>query len=566
MKNYRTILLTAAIMLAAACQKAEMNIDGNQEIGQGLVFSASLSGTPESKSYFQNTDGTQHNLVWSGYDCLGIYNYTAALTSAEAQKVNGAKTAAAAIDSEDRTLAKFTAPGENWTKEDVQEYWFYAYYPELGENARTEANGIVSGLSIPDVQTEGFGKYHICSASEPVKVQKEDIGSSPIALNFVPRTALFSVHTYIAAENRDFSTAGLKSIKVTFDGVDKNSNAYYAAGEYSLDLKDGSLSYTGNGSKSITVNTSAYYTTNKLYTAIKEAVETETNVSSTIDIVVLPVDGFTGKVTFEFESLDPTVTIPSVEKSVTNKSFTAGGHYNSKVYINPSSDAPAAEAGYFYYSDGTWSENLDGSKTCIGVIFHAGNVAKDDVKLQARIGTTDSKAHGLVVALKDLEPTVWMKPYAYTQVSKDLNLINGYSNTQLMNAWNADASHSSNKIDIQIKMAAFVSANPAPETSSGWYLPSIKELSTLCSGWRDEIKNDYKAAGVSMRDKVHASFDKIGSGANKMVTSGNTRFYWSSTGYGTATHMAVGFDGGTVRDLTSDDANYARGARMVLAF
>lgn len=336
MKTNISIIIPAVLLSVAACSKAELPVGDVQDFTAGLTFSASISDSAQSKAYFQNTDGEQHNLVWSGYDCLGIYNYTAALTTAEAQKVNGAKTAAAAIDSEDRTQAKFTAPGDNWTKEDVQEYWFYAYYPELGENAKTEANGIVSGFSIPDVQTEGFGKYHICSASEPVKVQKKDIGSSPIALNFVPRTALFSVHTYIAAANGDFSTAGLKSIKVTFDGKDKNSNVYYAAGEYSLDLQDGSLSYTGNGSKSITVNTSAYYTTNKLYTAIKEAVETETNVSSTVDIVVLPVEGFTGKVIFEFEALDPTVTIPSVEKSVTDKSFTAGGHYNSKIYINPS--------------------------------------------------------------------------------------------------------------------------------------------------------------------------------------------------------------------------------------
>lgn len=235
------------------------------------------------------------------------------------------------------------------------------------------------------------------------------------------------------------------------------------------------------------------------------------------------------------------------------------------VYIEDV-DAKPAEAGYFYYSDGTWSKDVDASKTCIGVIFHVGDVAKDDEALQAKIGATDSGTHGLVVALKDIDPTVWMNPYAETGVSKDLNKINGYSNTLIMNAWNDDANNISNIIDIQIKMAAFVSANPAPEKSSGWYLPSLKELSTLCSGWRDEIKNDWSAAGVSMRDKIHASFDKLGGSASKMVTEGGQRFYWSSTDIDTGKHMAVGFDGGVARDLPSNDPNNIRSARMVLAF
>lgn len=229
-------------------------------------------------------------------------------------------------------------------------------------------------------------------------------------------------------------------------------------------------------------------------------------------------------------------------------------------------EAVPAEAGYFYYSDGTWSKDVDAAKTCIGVIFHVGDVAKDDEVLQARIGATDSGTHGLVVALKDLDPTIWMNPYAETGVSKDLNKINGFSNTQIMNAWNDDANNISNLIDIQIKMAAFVSANPAPEKSSGWYLPSLKELSTLCSGWRDEIKNDWSAAGVSMRDKIHASFDKLGGSADKMVMEGGQRFYWSSTDIAAGKHMAVGFDGGVARDLPSNDPNNIRSARMVLAF
>ncbi|MGM9737578.1 MAG: hypothetical protein ACI3ZT_04090, partial [Candidatus Cryptobacteroides sp.] len=235
------------------------------------------------------------------------------------------------------------------------------------------------------------------------------------------------------------------------------------------------------------------------------------------------------------------------------------------AYVEEIKEEPA-EAGYFYYSDGTWSKDVDAGKTCIGVVFYVGDVAKDDEALKAKIGATDSGVHGLVVALKDLEPTVWMNPFADTGVSTDLNAINGYSNSQIMAAWNNDANNVSNIIDIQLKMASFISANPAPEKSSGWYLPSLKELSTLCSGWRDQIKNDWAAAGTSMRDLVHQCFDQLGESAVKMVTSGGQRFYFSSTGFGAGKHMAVGFDGGVARDLPSNDPANARSARMILAF
>lgn len=227
-------------------------------------------------------------------------------------------------------------------------------------------------------------------------------------------------------------------------------------------------------------------------------------------------------------------------------------------------EAIPAEAGYYYYSDGTWSADLDAEKTCVGIVFYVGDVAKDDEALRAKIGSTASGTHGLVAALKDLTPTIWMKPFAETGVSSNLNLMNGYSNTLKMNEWNNDNNNISNLIDIQIKMAAFVSENAAPETSSGWYLPSVKELSTLCSGWKDEIKNDWKESGVSMRTLVDEKL--LAAGGEKFVSAGGQRFYWSSTGIKTNEHMSVGFDGGVVRDLTSNDATNPRSARMILAF
>ena len=334
MKTNKSIIIPAVILSLAACAKAELPVENVQDFTSGLTFSASISDSAQSKAYFQNTDGEKHNLVWSGYDCLGIFNYTAALTSGQAQKVKGAKSSAPNIDSQDRTKAVFSVPEGTWTKDGVDNYYFYAYYPELGANVKNESEGVISGFSIPEIQSEGFGKYHICSVDAPAIINKNDF-ASPIALDFSPKTSLFSIHTYIDEGNEDFSTLGIKSVTVTFEGTDASSNPYFAAGSCSLNLSNGSLSPTGGGVKAITIDLSAYYTTNNLCTAIKKSAETEKNVSSTIDIVVLPVEGFTGTLTFHIESLNQSVTIPDVVKNISSKSFRSGGHYNSDVVVNP---------------------------------------------------------------------------------------------------------------------------------------------------------------------------------------------------------------------------------------
>lgn len=225
------------------------------------------------------------------------------------------------------------------------------------------------------------------------------------------------------------------------------------------------------------------------------------------------------------------------------------------------------EAGYFYYLDGTYSQELDASKECIGIVFYVGNVAADDEVLRNKIGATDKGYHGLVVAVNELDPTIWMKPYAETGVSNNLNLLNGYSNTQTMKAWNENDANIDNQINIVFGINSYINDNPVPEGCSGWYLPSLKELVTLCSGYPEgELKNDWKARGTSVRDLVQSKLELLGDKAQKLTVAGGTRFYWSSTVVGPASHMAVGFDGGVPRDLTSNDGTNPRGARLILAF
>lgn len=49
------------------------------------------------------------------------------------------------------------------------------------------------------------------------------------------------------------------------------------------------------------------------------------------------------------------------------------------VTVNESAQPGSAQIGDFYYSDGTWSPQLDNSKTLIGIVFYVGDPAKDNV-------------------------------------------------------------------------------------------------------------------------------------------------------------------------------------------
>ena len=157
--------------------------------------------------------------------------------------------------------------------------------------------------------------------------------------------------------------------------------------------------------------------------------------------------------------------------------------------------------GDYYYSDGTFSASLISSKTCIGVIFHVGDVAKDDAVLRAKIGDTSTGNHGLVVALKDAgKGVIWQtadaaigdaglsEPYVSILIAKtrdedpdgNLNMMLGYNNTEVIKKYNK--SNSGSKASILQSIDTYAASNTAPGKSSGWYLPSIKELSLIYSG------------------------------------------------------------------------------------
>lgn len=174
-------------------------------------------------------------------------------------------------------------------------------------------------------------------------------------------------------------------------------------------------------------------------------------------------------------------------------------------------------AGDYYYSDGGISSQIISSKTPIGVVFYVGDVAKNDGQLKAKLGGGDannynsSDIHGLVVALKDASSNDYIVAWGasgvqignntmsgYTDItatkgtSGTVNQMLGYNNTEVIREYNKGKSG-----DALVTAVSVIDENTctdadnnkifpkAPTGSSGWYLPSVKELSTLCSGWNE---------------------------------------------------------------------------------
>ena len=156
--------------------------------------------------------------------------------------------------------------------------------------------------------------------------------------------------------------------------------------------------------------------------------------------------------------------------------------------------ALALNIGDYYYSDGTWSAQLDASKTVIGIVFAKVNAASSDLQLAA---DKPECTHGLVVStaeytsaytksrswsLRDAES--WMYKNGYTQYKETTKPV-GYSNTKGFLTLN-DA-----KVDsygCQIDFMLYGTESPArkhrnlvevPADATDWYIPSFKEMQLL---------------------------------------------------------------------------------------
>lgn len=160
--------------------------------------------------------------------------------------------------------------------------------------------------------------------------------------------------------------------------------------------------------------------------------------------------------------------------------------------------------------------------------------------------------HGLIVSLKDVGQTMWQDyptEIAYWQssdafnaddksdyksiasyVDEDapINYILGYQNTKILKAYNASlASGSDNTVLPVSLLETFSTDNPAPANTTGWFIPSVKELTLLYGVDADDVygSNTY-AEGSVTKTLINGILSSWSSDANVLVD-----FYWSSSAF-----------------------------------
>lgn len=158
--------------------------------------------------------------------------------------------------------------------------------------------------------------------------------------------------------------------------------------------------------------------------------------------------------------------------------------------------------------------------------------------------------HGLAVSVKDISTVMaWQNPFesvkdfqngtgfnpadkadyvsigvSDSKIKGDFHRVLGYQNTKVLLAYNDYCKAISGKEAYVVKpvdaLASFTNTNPAPAHSTGWFIPSVKELHMLCYKDVDDIKHQY---GSETRGIVETSLSTVGGEA--LVSDD----YWSSS-------------------------------------
>ncbi len=204
--------------------------------------------------------------------------------------------------------------------------------------------------------------------------------------------------------------------------------------------------------------------------------------------------------------------------------------------------------------------------------------------------------HGLAVALKDIGKMRWQENMEniadfqsgdnfthsmksdFKSIASDekntspFNYILGYQNTQILKAYNAycKANGKADYVMLPVdKLDDFTTSNPAPAGSTGWFIPSVKELRTLCYKDVDYSDISYESgiSNTETRNIVEKSLSATG--GESIVKD---RFYSSTETNGYIRSYSVQFKelSGVNEDYSASYAYSAKGAmiyvRAVCAF
>ena len=146
------------------------------------------------------------------------------------------------------------------------------------------------------------------------------------------------------------------------------------------------------------------------------------------------------------------------------------------------------------------------------------------------------------------------------QSGEERNYIRGYQYTKMILAYNYYCM-GIKKLNLMVKpvntLANFSDSNPAPKTSTGWFIPSAKELYMLCSKDDDKIQNKFFST-----EETRKIIDKylLAIGGDLL----ENQDYWTSVEFNVGSAVYIGFKGGTSIYTTGKTVN--KPVRAVCAF
>ena len=184
--------------------------------------------------------------------------------------------------------------------------------------------------------------------------------------------------------------------------------------------------------------------------------------------------------------------------------------------------------GNYYYADGSCTSTFDATKTLVGVVFWLGDATADDAALKA---TFPGCTNGLAMAVNTVDGIMWQENAAsvgdwqaenmesfisvqipYQNGATNLDKVIGFSNTQVLKAYNE--ANPDNTVNVYASLVEFAATTPAPAGTSGWYIPSAKEVTFMCAG---SNPNAYYASGTNHMATLNG----------KITAAGLSKITWS---------------------------------------
>ena len=261
-------------------------------------------------------------------------------------------------------------------------------------------------------------------------------------------------------------------------------------------------------------------------------------------VFAAPADDALGEIKLAFKDASNTefrsTAIPAGVSVVRNRCTQAKGHLvaeatnNGKVDVgfddewtsneedvNPVEPTLAMEVGDYYYSDGSWSTVLDGNKTCIGIVYavdarygeNASDYDGDYARIKGYVMALESTAR-LEFCSRDMSGTIDFTGLELNQ--------KGYKNTKDLFA-DSRYTQYSDKFPVVESFITFKGQTPAPSNSSGWFIPSIEQLSDMTISYFGEGENTKNDTFVTAVDAIGANqFTNTPTSARYLLSSSIT--------------------------------------------